>query len=450
METLDPRDPREVVALFRAEIIGAVANADLKRGELKHELKRLSSRRFRPPGSDSTRTYAVPTLQRWYYAYRQGGLRALEPRRRRDHGHGRKLNDAQKELLLDIRREHPNVDATLILDTLVRDGRIDRSTLSAATLQRLYVEHELPRLPRGKTHDDQTQRLRWQAEHPNALWQGDVCHGPTLTAPDGRRIPIRVHALLDDASRYGVALEAHETEREIDMIGVLTGAIRRSGQPGVLYLDNGSTYRGDALRLACARLGVSLVHPQPRDPQARGKIERFFRTLRARCLDHVGTASSLHEVNVRLWAFLDEWYQDHPHAGLIGKTPREVWKAHWHAHPDDLQRPAEESLRGAMTVRKRRRVRADSTLSHAGVTWEIRRGFFCKKVVTVAHCLLDEPVAPWVEHDGREYPLHPVDPVQNATRGRKHPPKTPRKSVDFDPATTTLKGYGKGRGKGDT
>jgi hypothetical protein len=50
-----------------------------------------------------------------------------------------------------------------------------------------------------------------------------------------------------------------------EIIGALT---RRE-----LYLDNGSTYRGDTLRLAWGRLGITLMHARPCDPHARGKPE---------------------------------------------------------------------------------------------------------------------------------------------------------------------------------
>ena len=87
----------------------------------------------------------------------------------------------------------------------------------------------------------------------------------------GQRRPLRIHELMDDASRYVVALEAHHTEQEMDMIGMLADALRRHSRPEALYLDNGSTYRGEALSLACMRMGVGLLHARPYDPQARGK-----------------------------------------------------------------------------------------------------------------------------------------------------------------------------------
>ena len=42
-----------------------------------------------------------------------------------------------------------------------------------------------------------------------------------------------------------------------------------------------------AQSLACAKLGIALVHARPYQPAGKGKIERFFRTLRAGWLSHL-------------------------------------------------------------------------------------------------------------------------------------------------------------------
>lgn len=75
--------------------------------------------------------------------------------------------------------------------------------------------------------------------------------------------------MLDDASRYIVALEAHHAEREVDMLGLMVRALRRHGSPQSLYLDDGSTYRGETMAIACARLNGTLIHARPYDAPAR-------------------------------------------------------------------------------------------------------------------------------------------------------------------------------------
>jgi putative transposase len=435
MDELTPKDRAEAIALYRAQIVGPLVRRELERGDLRAALLELTTQRFRPPRAHSSQTYSIATLERWYYAFRDGGLDALRPQPRKDKGRARELTDEQKALVLGIREEHPNASVTLIVDTLVADGRLDRGAVSASTVRRLFADKGLDRVSlrgaagRGKI------RLRWQAERPGALWQGDVCHGSPLRIGEVPK-PVRVHALLDDASRYVVALEAMHSEREVDMLALLVRALRKYGPPDALYLDNGSTYRGQALSLACARMGTALVHPRPYDAPARGKMERFWRTLRERCLDFAGSLGSLHDLNVRLGAFLDEHYHRAPHAALMGKTPADVFAS--------MPRPAddfdEKRLIEALTIRTRRRVRRDNTLAMEGQDWETSLHFLAGRLVTVARSLAEPDAPPWIEHERKRFPLAPVDPIRNARRTRSvsnldapHPAR-----VAFDPPSALL------------
>ena len=431
--SLAPKDHAEAIAIFRSEIVGALTRKDLDHGELRAALRALTGERFRPPGSETTRHFSLPTLERWFYAYRKGGLTALRPEPRSDRGHAQELTVEQRELLLDIRKEHRSASVPVILRTLVADGRLAAGAVSQATIRRLYVEHGLDRVPMREGGGQKT-RLRWEAASPGALWHADVCHGPALTI-DGVSRPLRIHALLDDASRFIVAVEARHSERETDMLEILVKALRRHGPPDVLYLDNGATYIGHVLRTACARLGISLLHARPYDAPARGKMERFWRTLREGCLDHVGSLSSLHGVEVRLLAFLDQHYHVAPHGSLMGRAPGAVF-ATGKRQPDDLD---EAKLKDALTVRERRRVRADTTVSIDGQDWELDQGYLAGRVVTVGRSLLEG--APWIEDGGRQFPLHPVDPQANAHR--KRPPRRPgapeaKATTPFDPAGALL------------
>lgn len=177
METLTPKDHAEEVALFRSEVVGALTRLDLPRGELAARLESLSQQRFRPPGASATRTFAVPTLERWYRLYRKGGLAALRPEPRSDRGAARALTPEQQDLVCDVRRENQSASAELIIDTLVMEGRIDKDAVSPSAVRRLFGARGLDRCTLRAGGPDSKQRLRWQAERPGALWHGDVCHG---------------------------------------------------------------------------------------------------------------------------------------------------------------------------------------------------------------------------------------------------------------------------------
>jgi len=433
MKDLSPKDHAETIALYRAEIVGALTRRELDRGELAAELVELSKKRFRAPRSHHTRTYSVATLERWYYAYKEGGSAALAPRARADRGRGRELTTEQRELLCSIRREHPAASAALILRTLEAEGRIEKQSISETTVRRLFIEKGLDRSSL-KQVVSKKQRLRWQAERAGALWHADVCHGASLCC-NGETMPVRVHALLDDATRFIIAIEAMHHEREVDMLGLLVRAVRRHGPPDALYLDNGSTYRGQTLGVACARMGTTLIHAKPYDAPARGKMERFWRTLREGCLDFVGALASLHDLNVRLYAFVDEHYHKSPHASLMGKTPAGSYEPYLRTeHTFD-----EARLRAALTIQARRRLRRDSTVSMDGEDWETDLGFLAGRLVTVSRCLIDPSEPPWIEHEGRRFLLHPVDPVKNGTRRRSDNLDHAHESrVDFDPSRALL------------
>ena len=94
-----------------------------------------------------------------------------------------------------------------------------------------------------------------------------------------------------------------------------------------LYVDNGANYRSRQLAVVCAKLGIALIHARPYQPAGKGKIERFFRTLRAAWLSHLDAeaTSSLEALNRSLWAWVEGEYHQSPHRGLDGRTPLEQW-----------------------------------------------------------------------------------------------------------------------------
>lgn len=437
-DELTPRDHAEAVAIFRAQVIGPlVCRTDWTHGELATALRALSTQPFRAPGAERTRCYGASTLERWYYAWQRDGLDGLRPRRRSDQGHGRRLSDAQRELLLAIRRDHPQVATTVILRTLIADGRLAADALSDTTARRLFAEHGLDRKTlRRRDLGHPTERRRWQAARAHQVWHADVMHGPALDV-GGKAVPLRIHAILDDRSRYVVAIQACTTERESEMLALLVRAVRSHGSPETLYLDNGPTYVGESLRTACARLGIALVHAKPYDPQARGKMERFWRTLRGQCVSLMGPMGSLHAVQARLLAWLDQHYLHAPHAGLLGRSPHDVLDEELTG--DDRPLLTEDLLREALTVRQTRRLRTDGTLEIAGRDFELEQGFLAGHKVTVARCLVDPTEAPWVDHDGQRMVLRPVDPVANATRKRTRRAQRGLDAVSFDPPGTLLR-----------
>lgn len=400
----------EQVALFRHGVVGDLITSDLEQGDLQDELKKRARRRYRPPGAQVTRTFHWKTLQRWLYDAREG-LAALQPESRQ-RGFGLVLEMEAREMLLDMRREHPNAAADLILDEAVRNGVIKKGAISVPTLRRLFVRADLPRTSRNRV-DKRRDRRRWEADRPCRIWHADVCH-VWRREPDGTAVKVYVHGILDDCSRFCTGLEGREGETENDLLALLVEALLRYPAPDVLYVDNGSTYRGELLTLALSKLGIRVVHPDPYDPEARGKMERFWRTLRQRMLDFQPPTASLHALNAGLLAWLDTDYHPRKHGGLMGETPQ-------HRFRDGIRGLCApqtiENLARALEVPHRAQIRKDATFSVGGQLYEVRGRHLAGKRLTLAldpftgrplhACYDDQPIA-----------FNVCEPRANAHRGR--------------------------------
>jgi len=415
MSTKDEQNDRnrEQEALFRLSVLGPVISRKLKRGELLRTLKEIAGQSFEDPVTGLPRRIARKTLEEWYYRHRRQGFEGLYPTPRKDRGVVKALREDLRELVLAMKREDPGRSAVLIIRELELAGRLRRGEVSVATVRRFLKRHGLsgPRLEL-----DRPARFRWQAARAGELWQTDAVHGPALQDPlAGKRVRVKIFALLDDRSRLVPFLRAGFHEMQTDFLAVLLGAVQRRGRPAGLLLDNHMSFRGSDVQLACARLEVRLHYARPYDGPSKGKIERFWRTLRERFLDRLDLAkvTTLDELNVRLWAWVESEYHRTPHEGLQGRTPLEVWEEdaaeiRWVDDPAILD--------AAFTATLERTARNDSTIQVRGLTYEVPthlRG----RTVKLGYSLLT-PDRLYVIDGTTRVPLRAVDPEANARRPR--------------------------------
>ena len=131
------------------------------------------------------------------------------------------------------------------------------------------------------------------------------------------------------------------------------------GLPVRLYVDNAKVYRSSQLARIAASLGILIVHTPPYQPEGRGKIERFFRSVREQFLANLDLKQTLtlDDLNQRLWAWIDNAYHSTEHSAL-GTTPLLRWQR-------DIehirQLPPATDLRRLFFHRLDRVVRRDST-----------------------------------------------------------------------------------------
>jgi type II secretory pathway predicted ATPase ExeA len=160
------------------------------------------------------------------------------------------------------------------------------------------------------------------------------------------------------------------SENVVAFLPVLKLAVMRRGLPKRLYVDNGAAYRSYHLALVCARLGVTLIHARAYQPQSKGKMERWFRTVRTQFLPTLSEAdtASLEALNRRLWAWVEGEYHQSPHRGLDGETPLDRWAARSaevrHVEPG-------VDLDELFLAEAKRKVQKDRTVSLNGLVYEV-------------------------------------------------------------------------------
>jgi putative transposase len=358
---------RQALALFRYGLIAEFVQLPAGSRGLYARLRDKAKAHYTIPGTTRTRV-APETLRHWLKDYRRGGFDALLPKGRADHGRSRALPQAVADALLSLKDEQPALSIPQLIRAVRESGTAPESlALPLSTVHRLLSRAGLMHksAPEASTQD----RRRFAFAYAGELWMSDVMHGPSVAIPGRGRRKSYLIAFLDDATRVVPYCAFTLSENTQAFLPVFKQALMRRGIPHRLYVDNGANYRSQHLALVCAKLGVALIHARPYQPQGKGKMERWFRTVRAQLLSGLTAADtdSLETLNRRLWAWVEGEYHQSPHRGLEDHTPLDRWAMS--AQKVRLPGPGLD-LDALFLFEAKRRVQRDRTVSLNGMLFE--------------------------------------------------------------------------------
>ena len=398
------KELQEKIALFRFGLISALlTRKGMSRGEQEVVIKGLVCKEYEIPGSPRT-SVARSTILRWLALYQNAGerLEALQPQPRADRGRCRALDSETEAALVQLRREVPEVSLPVLLK-LARTRRIVASDFSPPkdSLYRLFKRHGL-----DKDRQVPADRRRFETELSNDMWQSDCLHGPKVVV-DGKLRKSYLFAIIDDHSRLIPHAQFYLSETLDSYRDCLLLALEKRGLPRRLYVDNGSVFRSHKLKYACARLGIALLHTVPYSPEGRGKIERFFRTVRMQLFPLLSESLSLIELNGRLHQWLQHEYHQRVHSST-GQTPLERYLAHV-----SLLRAAPRDLRDYFRLVVLRKVDKDRTVSLHGKIYETPVGLIGKTVMLLYHGEDPQRIEVFFEEQSCGF-LTPLNPAINA------------------------------------
>jgi putative transposase len=305
-------EQKKRVAVFRFGVIHDLINGNgADQGPQEWLVRQKCARKWEIPYSEKTRI-GRSTILRWVRLYRKsnGKIESLYPLDRSDRGKSRTLDEETILGLVCVRQEMPKATAPILIKTIVERGLVAPGTvLNLSAVYRFLHQRQLMRVNSHQPED----RRKFEAELPNDLWQSDVMHGPLIEV-GGKIKKSYLIAMIDDHSRLITHGEFYLSEGIASYVDALEAALLKRGLPRKLYVDNGAAFRSLHLEHVTASLAIALVHSPPYKPQCRGKIERFFRSVREDFL--VGfRGKTLDDLNIAFDAWLTDIYHSRKHYG---------------------------------------------------------------------------------------------------------------------------------------
>jgi hypothetical protein len=306
----------------------------------------------------------------------------------------------EKRVMTAVRRRYADFGPTLAAEHLAPDGL----GISRETLRKWMSTAGLWRTRRRRVHPVHVWRERRAAFGELVMMDSSPFAWLEERGPQSQLI-----ALIDDAtSRVWARFAAQDSTEE--NLRTLEGWLRRHGRPLALYTDKNGLFVTSrpvqwqeqlADQPALTQFGRALRDLDiewiaAHSPQAKGRIERLFKTLQDRLVKELRLAEvgSLEHANRFLEiTFLPEWEK------RFARLPR---------HPQDAHRRlgGEHRLEQILSVRQPRAVSSDHTVSWQGERWGVPREAVCAGL-RGAHAEIERRLdgTHWLRFRGRYLPL---------------------------------------------
>ncbi len=408
-------------ALFRYQVVSAVqvrVLAGMKVAQAVRDVLKLPHQDL----SGQPRRVSERSVYRWLDAYEQDGLVGLEPQPRQ------RVSDSLvlSKKLLDFLRLENKMDPEASVPELIRRARLygivsEDEPLSRTSVWRACRRMDLVLRRIHKLKDKDMRRF----SYPNRMLMM-LADGKHFRAGVGRlkRVALNV---LDDATRYGLAVIVGTSETTELFLRGLHQNILKYGLFSAMFLDRGPGFISDDTFGVVARLGIRLIHGTAAYPEGHGKIEKFNQTQQQQVIRSFDSNPEVDPnpsaLTLRLSHWLQQVYNHTPHESLGGQTPAQ----RFHHDPRPLHFPEDRAwLDDCFLISFERPVSSDNVISFDGVFYEVPRGYARHRIRLWRH-LLDGSLS--MIHQAQRLFIHPVDVVANAYAKRAKKTKTSPKAT---------------------
>jgi len=344
---------------------------------------------------------SVRQVRRIVRRVRSEGERGIPHGSRGRRGNHR-IADTVKTLILDLYRDRYQGFGPLLASEKLFE--LDKIRIHDETL-RLWLIAE------GLWKPNLQSRLKGRSWRPRKERRGEMVQmdGSHHAWLEDRGPKLVLMGYIDDASGnfHGMFFDYEGTK---PAMGGLKAYIGQYGLPQQLYLDKHSTYRVNHNKKRCAnwsfpdeedrtqfgrackQLGIELIFAN--SPQAKGRIERIFRTLQNRLVKEMRLRGikTCEEANKFLAEYLPKFNAKFAVRPL---------------YPEDLHRPVHESIKidEILSVQTEHVLRNDRTVLHERRLYQVLAKTRARKVVVFEY--LNGRMA--VKHDGARLPFKAID-----------------------------------------
>lgn len=355
-------------------------------------------------------------VRRLLQRVRQEGDRGLMHRGRGKPSNRRRPEKLKAKVLMLYDKQYGDFGPTLAAEKLAERHGL---AVSAETLRGWL-------LAKGVTHFRRRKRPHraWRARkaHVGELVQLDGSHHDWL---EGRGPRCVLMAYIDDASSR-VCARFYEYEGTLPAMDSFQRYIRQYGIPLAVYADKHTTYQSPApptvdeqlagvtptsqFGRALGELAVELIPAH--SPQAKGRVERLFKTVQDRLVKELRLAevSTLEAANRFLESYLPIYNR------RFAVPPAQAADLH-------RPRPTRRELDCMLCLKTIRCLRKDFTITYQGGLYQIH------ETIRAPHVLVEEHVdgTMRITHQGRSLGFHAITsrPVKIAAVTPVHPPRRP-------------------------
>ena len=423
-------------AQLRFSIIGGLLARPPCKGQLGKELQILASQHYRHPSQDKWITFAVSTLERWYYKalHAQDPIKALDRKQRSDAGQTKAMSPQSLAALQNQYHHYPDWSYKLHSDNLAAlveqqpqfGDPVSYSTVIRRMKARGWYKKKSKRRNQSPGQKLAAQRLEqfevrsFELEYVNALWHLDFHKGRRIVDVNGQWHTPVVLCVLDDRSRLCCHIQWYLNETAQALYHGLMQAFHKRGLPRSLMTDNGGAMIADETQNGLLHLSIAHETTLAYSPYQNGKQETFWAQLEGRLIKMLSRVKplTLQFLNQASQAWIEMEYNRSRHEE-IDQAPLERF-----IKGPDVSRPSPDSemIRLAFTVMENRTQRqSDGTIRINNIRFEIPSRFRHLRKVHVRYRSWDLSVAYLVDQrtDKLLARIYPQDKIKNSQGYRR-------------------------------